>query len=699
MDINIIKNIIEFNSDRTRYNSGFTSYKRNLVRDSYSKEDEGIFTFYGTVLDEYSNKSYTSIIMINSKTRAILNYSCDCKDFISRDSQPKICSHIVATVLSGTDSLNKKEDFAYKENIDNIIDPSLTFNTSQSRGGYIGVDLDIDGINKNEYRRIFNSYKENKKLHRLSTGSYLDLKNKDLINVFKIIDTLGIYIDFDNMKIPNNKSMYLENVIEKENIDFVVGKNYITNISKRYKKVSKFKHEIPINLNAKLRDYQIKGFDYLNTLSDYEFGGILADEMGLGKTLQAISFLLYKKEKKSIVITPTALIHNWKNEFEKFAPSLNIGLAHGNKAEREKIISRANDYDIVLTTYNTYRNDQEQYKGIKFDYCFIDEAQNIKNPDSIISKTIKGVNAKIKFALTGTPIENNLIELWSIFDFIMPNYLYSKERFKNIFVNDEKNREELKRMIQPFILRRTKTEVIKELPDKIEHKYYIELEKEHKRAYIGFVKLIKNKIKEISNDNISIFSYLTKLRQLVLAPEIMVKNYKGKNSKIDILFNIIDENKDRKILVFSQFTKVLNLIEDKLNEKNISYSYLDGKTNAKDRIRLVDEFNANENIKIFLISLKAGGTGLNLTSASMVIHFDPWWNPSVENQASDRAHRIGQKNVVDVVKLIAKDTVEERVVGLQESKKDLIDNVIDNNLEDSSILKNLSKDNLIDLFM
>ena len=699
MDINVIKNIIEFNSDRTRYNGGFTSYKRNLVRDSYAKEDKGVFTFYGTVLDEYTTQSYTSMIMIDSKTRAILNYNCDCRDFISRDSQPKICSHIVAMVLCGIDNLNKKEEIIYEENIDNIIDPSLTINISQSRGGYIGVDLDIDGINKNEYRRIFNSYKENKKLHRLSTGSYLDLKNKDLINAFKIIDTLGMYIDFDNMKVPNNKSMYLENIIDKENIDFVVGKNYISNISKRYKKISKLKHEIPINLNAKLRDYQIEGFNYLNTLSDYEFGGILADEMGLGKTLQTISFLLYKKDKKSMVITPTALIYNWKSELEKFAPSLKIGVAHGSKVEREKIISRANNYDVILTTYNTYKNDQEQYEGIKFDYCFIDEAQNIKNPDSIISKTIKNVNAKLKYALTGTPIENNLIELWSIFDFIMPNYLYSKDRFKRIFVNDEKYIEELKRMIQPFILRRTKSDVIKELPDKIEHKYYIELEKEHKRAYTGFVKLVKNKIRENGNDNISIFSYLTKLRQLTLAPEIMVKNYKGKNSKIDTLLNIIDENMDRKILIFSQFTKVLNLISDRLNEKNISYIYLDGKTSAKDRIRLVNEFNESDNTKIFLISLKAGGTGLNLTSASMVIHFDPWWNPSVENQASDRAHRIGQKNVVDIVKLIAKDTVEERVVGLQESKKGLIDDVMDANLEDSNILKNLSKDNLIDLFM
>ncbi len=698
MKIDKIKSMLEFYTDRVRYNSGFSAYKRNLVKDNYAKEENNVFTFYGTVIDEYIRQNYTSLIMINNESRDILNCSCDCKDFIAKDNQPKICSHIVATVLKGIDDLYKEEPIE-NEDYENIIDPSLTLNISQSRGGYLGVELYIEGIDTNEYRRIFNSYKEKKKLHRLSSGGYLDLKNEDLITTFKLIDSLGIYIDFDNMKIPNNKSLYLESFIEKENLDFIDGRKYVSNIAKKYKKVSKATYEIPENLNAKLRDYQIEGFNYFKSLADYEFGGILADEMGLGKTLQSIAFLLSEEGKKSIVIAPTALIHNWKSEFNKFAPSLKIALCHGNKIERENILKNYSGYDVILTTYSTYKNDLDKYEDIRFDYCIIDEAQNIKNPDSAIAKAIKGTNAKTKFALTGTPIENNLLELWSIFDFIMPGYLYNKERFKNIFINNDKNIEELKKMIKPFILRRTKKEVVRELPDKIEHKYYIELEKEHKRAYLGFVKLIKNKLKEANQDKITIFSYLTKLRQLALAPDIMVKNYSGKNSKIDILLDIINDNKERKILIFSQFTKVLGLIGDRLKENNIPYSYLDGKTDAKKRLSLVNEFNESEDTKIFLISLKAGGTGLNLTSASMVIHFDPWWNPSVENQASDRAHRIGQNNVVDVVKLIAKDTVEEKVIGLQESKKDLIDSVIDGNLENSSVLKNLSEDNLIDLFM
>lgn len=245
----------------------------------------------------------------------------------------------------------------------------------------------------------------------------------------------------------------------------------------------------------------------------------------------------------------------------------------------------------------------------------------------------------------------------------MPGYLYNKSKFKSIFINNDKNVIELKKLIKPFILRRTKKEVIKELPDKIEQDFIIELDKEHRRVYNGYVRLVKSKIIDNSQNNIELLSYITKLRQLCLAPEFMVKEYDGKNSKIDVLLNILKDENDKKILVFSQFTKVLGLIGDILKEQKISYSYLDGKTNAKDRVKLVDEFNNNDN-KVFLISLKAGGTGLNLTSASVVIHFDPWWNPAVQDQASDRAHRIGQKNFVNVIKLISKGTIEERIVNL-----------------------------------
>ena len=693
---NLIEEIIRSHTDKNKFNTGFSFFKRNLVINDYSKVDGDNITFYATVIDENHRNNYTAIISINTKTRVISNMSCDCHSLLS-NTKPQICSHIVATVLNGLENLNKETNDEYiDENI--TITPNITLDISQSRNGYMSMKLNIEGVDSNEYREIFSSYKNNNRLYRMKNGAYLDLKDKDIEQAFKLIDILNIYNDFDNMKIPNNKAIYLEKLIEDEDLSFVNGSKYVSNVVKKFDKVKSKNYEIPKDLNATLRDYQVSGFEFFKTLSDYQFGGILADEMGLGKTIQTIAFLLSNKDKKSIVITPTALIYNWKNELEKFAPTLKVGLLHAAKSEREKILDNIDNYDVILTTYTTYKNDIDKYKNINFDYCIIDEAQNIKNPDAIITKAIKNVNAKVRFALTGTPIENNLMELWSIFDFIMPGYLYNKSKFKSIFVNNDKNIIELKNLIKPFILRRTKKEVITELPDKIEQKIIIDLEKEHKRAYKGYVNLITRKIKENNQDNITVFSYLTKLRQLCLSPELMVKNYQGKNSKLDVLINIINDSSDEKILVFSQFTKVLEVIGKRLNEENISYSYLDGKTSAKDRVKLVEEFNTNNN-KVFLISLKAGGTGLNLTSANIVVHFDPWWNPAVEDQASDRAHRIGQKNVVNVIKLIAKDTAEERVINLQETKKELIEDVINGNLDNSSTLKNLSKDDIIDLFM
>ena len=701
---NLIEEIIRSHTDKNKFNTGFSFFKRNLVINDYSKVDGDNITFYATVIDENHRNNYTAIISINTKTRVISNMSCDCHSLLS-NTKPQICSHIVATVLNGLENLNKETNDEYiDENI--TINPNITLDISQSRNGYMSMKLDIEGVDSNEYREIFSSYKNNNRLYRMKNGAYLDLKDKDLEQAFKLIysleiqkqDNLNIYNDFDNMKIPNNKAIYLEKLIEDEDLSFVNGSKYVSNVIKKFDKVKSKNYEIPKDLNATLRDYQVSGFEFFKTLSDYQFGGILADEMGLGKTIQTIAFLLSNKDKKSIVITPTALIYNWKNELEKFAPTLKVGLLHAAKSEREKILDNIDNYDVILTTYTTYKNDIDKYKNISFDYCIIDEAQNIKNPYAIITKAIKNVNAKVKFALTGTPIENNLMELWSIFDFIMPGYLYNKSKFKSIFINNDKNIIELKNLIKPFILRRTKKEVITELPDKIEQKIIIDLEKEHKRAYKGYVNLITRKIKENNQDNITVFSYLTKLRQLCLSPELMVKNYQGKNSKLDVLINIINDSSDEKILVFSQFTKVLEVIGKRLNEENISYSYLDGKTSAKDRVKLVEEFNTNNN-KVFLISLKAGGTGLNLTSANIVVHFDPWWNPAVEDQASDRAHRIGQKNVVNVIKLIAKGTAEERVINLQETKKELIEDVINGNLDNSSTLKNLSKDDIIDLFM
>lgn len=695
MEVDKLSEVLRLYTDKLKYNRGFASYKRNYVSNDYVNTRGNEATFYATVFDEHHRRSYTSMISINTKNRTVSNLSCDCQN-VFNNKETQVCSHMIASVLEGIKKLRDKTKEEFSEG-DIILNPTVIFNLSQSRGGNLGASLHIDKIDENEYANIYNSYKDKYKYHLMPDGSYIDLKNNDLEKIFQIIDVLGVCGDFQKIKIPENKVVFLEKLLEDESDNLISGRKYVDNVIKKYNKLNK-NIKIPENLKANLRDYQVDGFEFFNTLSNYNFGGILADEMGLGKTVQTLAFLLSQKNKKSIVITPTSLIFNWENEFEKFTPDIKLGIAYGNKAQREKVLENYKDYDVILTSYGTYKNDMEKYKNITFDYCIIDEAQNIKNPYSIITKSIKELNSNVKFALTGTPIENNLMELWSIFDFVMPGYLYSKKKFETIFVNNEENHCQLKNLIKPFMLRRTKKEVINELPDKIEHKFYVELDKEHKRAYKSFVNLIKRRILENNEDNMTVFSYLTKLRQLSIAPEIIVKNYKGKNSKLEILTNIIKEESARKILVFSQFTKVLQIIEKRLEEENISYSYLDGKTDARDRLKLVEEFNNSNTKGVFLISLKAGGTGLNLTSASIVVHFDPWFNPASENQASDRAHRIGQKNVVDVIKLISKNTVEEKVIAMQDYKKDLIEDIINSNLKNSSSLKKLTREEIIDLF-
>ena len=433
---------------------------------------------------------------------------------------------------------------------------------------------------------------------------------------------------------------------------------------------------IPKNLNGVLRNYQEKGFKWLNTLDYLGFGGILGDEMGLGKTFQTIAFLLSKENSISLIVAPTSLVFNWYSEFKKFAPSLKVVMVNKSPSEREEIIKDYKKYDILITTYNLVKRDLESYKKIFFHYVILDEAQNIKNPSSQNAKSVKELKSKNRFALTGTPIENSLMELWSIFDFIMPNYLYDENKFTTRYYRRLEEEpviiEELKRLVTPFILRRYKKDVIKELPDKIEKKLIIPMEEEQKKVYKAYSDHIKALIeKKVINDEfksskIEILSYITKLRQIAIDPSLVMDKYLGGSGKMEAILELVTQGieENHKILIFSQFTSVLKNISKLFKLNDISFSYLDGSTPSKERGKLVEDFNKNLN-SVFLISLKAGGTGLNLTSADIVIHFDPWWNPAVEDQASDRAHRIGQKNVVEVIKMISENSIEEKIVNLQ----------------------------------
>lgn len=579
---------------------------------------------------------------------------------------------------------------------------NIKIGLSEEVNHYLEFNFKIEDVDEKEYKKIIEAFKSNKRFYKLGNGNFINLEEQETKEVFKLMESLGFTDNYKNMRIHTSKSLFINDLLTEKKLPFIDGIEKTTEIVEKFKNIKDISVKVPQKLNANLRDYQIDALNWFETLDYYGFGGILADEMGLGKTIQTITFLLSKENKKSLVVTPTSLIHNWKSEFEKFAPSLNVCIAHGPKKERGRVIDNLKDYDVILTTYGSLRNDLEKYEDINFDYCIIDEAQNIKNPIAMSTDAVKSIKAVNRFALTGTPIENNLTELWSIFDFIMPGYLYNLTKFNAIFIKNESNIENLKRMIKPFILRRTKKQVIKELPDKIERQFLVEMGKEQKKLYGVYIEDIQRKLKEKKDikNKITVFSYLTKLRQLCLDPSVIVEDYKGKSAKIEACLEIIKEyiEDNNKILVFSQFTSVLKNIGNKLSKSNISYNYLDGQTKSIDRIKLVNEFNEGNDKQVFLISLKAGGTGLNLTSANTVIHFDPWWNLSVENQASDRAHRFGQKDVVEVIKLIAKGTIEEKIVELQEKKKELIDNMIDGNLSDGNILKSLSDEEILNLF-
>ena len=581
---------------------------------------------------------------------------------------------------------------------------SINASISEGKGNYLDFTFSIEGVDKDEYKKIMQAFKENRKFFKLKDESFIDFRDEEVRKILNLIDNLNDEPDIKSNKIQvhKSKSVFLNECIKDNNLLFIEGNNIVEHIANKIENIDEIDYNVPKELKATLRDYQLTGYKWFKTLSHYEFGGILADEMGLGKTIQTITFLLSEKNKKSIIITPTSLIYNWRSEFEKFAPTMKIKIIHGNKEERSFNKEDLKDIDVLITTYGTLRNDYKVYEDINFDYCIIDEGQNIKNPLSQSSEVVKELNAKVKFALTGTPIENNLLELWSLFDYILPGYLYSKTKFQNKFIKGNNGTIELKKLIKPFILRRLKNDVMSELPDKIEKRFLIEMTNEQKKVYKAYVDDIKAKMKEkdFNKDKITIFSYLTKLRQLALDPSILVDGYTGGSGKIDVTLELVENfiKEEHKILLFSQFTSVLESIKRILEAQGIEYFYLDGSTKASERVQLVNEFNSSDKVKIFLISLKAGGTGLNLTSADVVIHFDPWWNPAIEDQATDRAHRFGQKNIVEVIKLIAKGSIEEKIIRLQESKKEIINEIMSGNYTNGGFLSSLSSEEVKELF-
>ena len=585
------------------------------------------------------------------------------------------------------------------------------------------IDLNKINIDPKELVEVLKKYNVNKKFYRLKDGTFLKLENNEEIEFLnKLMATSNAnYKEIQDgiLYLPAYRSLYLEKLLKDlPNVEVEANQKY-NEITNNLDKETIKKHiEIPYKLDKILRYYQKVGFSWLQTLDHYKFGGILADDMGLGKTIQILSVIMSyleqtpKSEKRaSLVVAPSSLALNWKNEALKFTKDIQTLVIHGDYKERKQQIESIEKYDLIITSYDLLKRDIELYKNKNYNFRFViaDEAQYLKNSNTKNAISIKQINADTRFALTGTPMENSLAELWSIFDFIMPQYLYSYRKFRNLFEvpivkdKDEQAMQRLKMLIEPFVLRRTKKQVLTELPEKTISILTNSMYGEQKELYLAYLMQAKQELQEtikidgFEKSQMKILSILTRLRQICCHPSLFIQNYSGTSSKLEQCMEIIREGaaSNHKTLVFSVYTSMFPIIEKELQKNKIKYFKLTGSTKVNERVNLVDEFNKNDDIKVFLISLKAGGTGLNLTGADVVIHYDPWWNVSAENQATDRAYRIGQKHNVQVYKLITKDSIEEKIYRLQQNKSALIDDVLDIN---TSFISGLSKDEIINLF-
>lgn len=623
-------------------------------------------------------------------------------------------------LAEGVPKLQNLGDVFYSEAFKTlrIKSPKITSGVRINEEDLLEFSFKIEDVDNKELSSILKSIRENKKYHKLKNGSFIPIENSSI----KAMESMLSYLDVEDKKLENGsfalskyEAMYLNNKLSKDEFSYVNRSRdfdeLIENLNNYKNKELKATEEIW----SIMRDYQKFGFKWLSTLGSLGFGGILADEMGLGKTLQAIAYISSLKAEESkfscLVVAPTSLVYNWGAEIEKFAKDLSYKIIIGSKAERLNIIKESQSTDIIITSYPLLRRDIETLKDMKFSLCILDEAQQIKNPLSQNAQCAKSLSAKKKFVLTGTPFENNLTELWSVFDFIMPGYLKSHTKFVSLYespiIKDSKAEaiKELSCRINPFILRRLKKDVVLELPPKIEHKLLVDMTKEQKKLYAAYANSAKEEVqKEIqasgfSKSKIKILALLTRLRQICCDPSVFYVDYKGESGKIEALLDLLSESisEGHRVLIFSQFTRVLKNIRYKIEKSGISCFYLDGETKTILRGQMVNDFNEGS-AEVFLISLKAGGTGLNLTGADLVIHFDPWWNPAVEEQATDRAHRIGQTKTVEVIKLIARGTIEEKIEKIKERKKAIINEVLENNEGEERLISSFTEDEIKELF-
>ena len=566
--------------------------------------------------------------------------------------------------------------------------PRITVGVSV-HGSVLDLEVDTGEFPVGELKELLKSLHQKKRYHRLRDGRLLRLDNS-LEGLDELNDTLELSdakLKNGHAELPLYRAPSLDWALSGQNSLRFNRDDAFRRISRSFHAVKDSEYTPPGSLYSILRKYQRDGYRWLRTLDGYGMGGILADDMGLGKTVQVLSYLLAMKEGgqalPSLIVCPASLVLNWQEECKKFTPQLTCIAVDGDAARRAELAKQWVDADLVVTSYDLLRRDEELYKEQQFYACILDEAQAIKNHTTQKYKAVCGVNSKVRFALTGTPVENRLGELWSIFSFLMPGYLPPYRTFCARFekpIVQENDKDALRRLNQltgPFILRRMKSEVLKELPPKTENIHRIELDTDQRKLYLAAVVDAREKLRAAKpEDKMAVFAVLMRLREICCDPRLVADNWEGGSAKLEACMELVTAAVEggHRILLFSQFTSMLELLAKRLDEAGMSHFTLQGSTPKPVRAELVRRFNSGE-ADVFLISLRAGGTGLNLTAADIVIHYDPWWNVAAQNQATDRAYRIGQQNPVQVYKLIAQDTIEEKIVELQQAKQDLAETV------------------------
>ena len=586
--------------------------------------------------------------------------------------------------------------------------PRVSVGVSLS-SGLLEISVQSPEFPVEELEAILASCRLKKRYHRLKNGLFLELDNDALKGLRELDETIGLSAgDIQNgvIRLPGFRAMEVDQAFSDDRSAAFTRSGSFREMIRDFRSAEQNEFPLPEEMAPILRSYQRAGFRWLKTLEEYGFGGILADDMGLGKTVQMITFLLSAKARglshPALIVCPASLVLNWLDECSRFAPALNVMAVSGNSIYRRFQLNEAENYDVLITSYDTLKRDIDQYELMNFSYCILDEAQYIKNHNTKSCQAARRIRAECRFALTGTPVENRLSELWSVFDFLMPGYLSTYARFRDRFEipivknGDKAAEERLGRLIAPFVLRRLKKDVLTELPPKTETVQYAIMSGSQRKLYEANVYETRRQLENATEgDRMQILAALTRLRQICCDPRLCVQDAEQESAKLELCMQLVNDavQSGHQLLLFSQFTTMLDLIEQELKKEDISYFVLEGSTSKPRRAELVKRFNAGE-ASVFLISLKAGGTGLNLTAADIVIHYDPWWNLAAQNQATDRTHRIGQQNPVQVYQLIIKDSIEERILNLQKEKGALAESII---AFGTGGITTMSKDDLLSL--